>query len=1286
MNEQQTKQAITSALKDFGAVSLADAAIALLGTLGYQSLKQLELSPNTPENFLSQFDQAGRINPKQAQIQEWQTVDFLFQLTGEEIQSSAKSLSLFDSDKKVNNQLIQSYLFFAIRLKKPSYSRSELAAITRTVNRLFPMPALILFVHGPALTLSIINRRLHKRDESKDVLEKVTLIKDIQFAKPHRAHIEILYDLSLEALQHSRPLTNFVELHHAWQKTLDSSELNKRFYQEVANWYFWAAKEVQFPKAAGKDKETRNAVSLIRLITRLIFVWFVKEKGLIPEDLFDHRKVTELLKGFGEKDTVYYKAILQNLFFATLNTEMNTPQKPDSRRFRSRTNHPRGRDQHYLSHNFYRYRDYFTDPTGAVRLFFTIPFLNGGLFECLDGEKELGNVIRIDGFSDRPDNEIHVPDYLFFSDEKMVDLNEVYGTRNKRYRVRGLIDTFNRYKFTINENTPIEEEIALDPELLGQVFENLLASYNPETETTARKQTGSFYTPREIVNYMVDESLILYLQNKLATATTDNVNERLRHLIAYNDQPHRFSSTEVNSLINTIDNVKILDPACGSGAFPMGILHKLVFILAKLDPRNEKWQRRQIDRVKEAIKAAEQIEDSTFRERTINELEQQIADITDAFERNELDYGRKLYLIENCIYGVDIQPIACQIAKLRFFISLVVDQKIEDQRTNRGIRPLPNLETKFVAANTLLSVKKPLQLVLRNEEIDKKEKDLAEVRRRHFTAATLASKRKCRDLDSKIRQEIAALLQKDGFPRETTEKLARWDPYDQNAYADFFDPEWMFGIIAESKKQPSMSTLRGNLSIINQAGGQGELTSADVFEDGFDIIIGNPPYVRQEEIKEFKPAFKELYECFTGVADLYVYFYERSIKLLTTGGVLAFISSNKFFRAGYGEKLRAFLTQRTSLQQVIDFGDAPVFTAISYPSIVILTQQQPDGNQARVMTWQPGSAIEEFASIFQVNRFSMSQKELNSDGWRLESPAVLRLLEKLMKAGKPLGEYVNNRFYRGIVTGLNDAFVVDRVTRDRLIGEHKSSAEIVKPFLRGQDIKRWEVRSQDLWLIFTRRGIDLQKYPAICKHLNAFKKQLMSQPSNWDEKKNGKWPGRKPGSYEWYEIQDNIAYWREFEELKVAWGNLAKTPQFTFVGKGIYINAPATFFVSDSKYLLSILNSRVTQYLVSQSAAARQGGFLEFKPMYIYPVAIPSTSEDQQRVLTKLVDQILAAKKADSGGNVSALEAEIDQLVYSLYGLTREEITIIEESLQGRAANRQAADVPAHEGEEILSD
>jgi len=274
--------------------------------------------------------------------------------------------------------------------------------------------------------------------------------------------------------------------------------------------------------------------------------------------------------------------------------------------------------------------------------------------------------------------------------------------------VRGLIHTFDHYKFTITENTPIEEEIALDPELSGKVFENLLAAYNPETGATARKQTGSFFTPREIVNYMVDEALIAYLKTSLEpeAPSAKDVEARLRHLFAYNAEAHKFSAKEVDRLIAAIDHLKSLDPAVGSGAFPMGILHKLVFILGKLDPRNEKWKERQVNRVREAMTAAERIEDATIRERTVRDLEQQIAGVNEAFERNELDYGRKLYLIENCIYGVDIQSIAVQIAKMRFFISLIVDQKIDDTQPNRGVRPLPNLETKFVAANALIGVER----------------------------------------------------------------------------------------------------------------------------------------------------------------------------------------------------------------------------------------------------------------------------------------------------------------------------------------------------------------------------------------------------------------------------------------------------------------------------------------------------------------------------------------------------------------------------------------------------
>ena len=539
--------------------------------------------------------------------------------------------------------------------------------------------------------------------------------------------------------------------------------------------------------------------------------------------LFNPNDLEGILNNLDPHESTYYKAILQNLFFATLNQEMNTPQQPNNRRFRGE-----GR-QHYNITSLYRYKNYFTAPDEVLRIFETIPFLNGGLFECLDApsKEDATKILRVDGFSDRDDNPLSVPNLLFFSEEQTVDLSAAYGTNGRRHKVRGLIHILSSYKFTIAENTPIEEEVALDPELLGKVFENLLAAYNPETEATARKQTGSYYTPREIVNYMTDESLIAYLKNELITqseaqnifsVTTppsqldltgradpvqtelgvetvslsdeqkSEIEQKLRELFAYNDKPYRFDEAETKVLIEAIDTLKILDPAVGSGAFPMGVLHRLVFILGKLDSRNEQWKQRQIDRVENTIEIAGEIDDSTIRESTIRDLEGEIESINEAFERNELDYGRKLYLIENCIYGVDIQPIATQIAKLRFFISLIVDQRIDDSRENRGVRPLPNLETKFVAANTLISVDKPSQIQIRNPQIDRKEKKLEDVRRRHFTARTPRTKAKYRTLDAQIRAEISELLESVGFPHETTEKIAHWDPYDQNASADFFGP------------------------------------------------------------------------------------------------------------------------------------------------------------------------------------------------------------------------------------------------------------------------------------------------------------------------------------------------------------------------------------------------------------------------------------------------------------------------------------------------------------------
>ncbi|HUT44336.1 MAG TPA: hypothetical protein VMW95_08360, partial [Desulfobacterales bacterium] len=709
-----------------------------------------------------------------------------------------KKISYEQADKKIYKGY-EGMMIFAVQIDGiDSPTRTQLSDLTRAFNRASKsLPVIVLFQYGNFITLATSERITYRQTwREGEKIGKISLLKDVDTLNPHTGHIKILDDLALK-----QGVRDFNGLYQQWREVFDVQLLNRNFYTELSTWYFWALRQVEFPDDAEKNKEIRNSTSVIRLITRLIFVWFLKEKRLVPEILFNKKALDKYLKYDDINNSTYYKAILQNLFFATLNTKMKKDD-PESRKFVNRQ---------YGVQAFYRYERFFKDKTKALKLFEAIPFLNGGLFENLDKNIGKDNEIRIDCFTNSPkkSERLKVPDSLFFGDKIQIDLSRELGNKNrKKETVRGLIHILNSYKFTIDENTPVEEEIALDPELLGKVFENLLASYNPETQTTARKQTGSFYTPREIVNYMVDESLKASLANlvskKIDNATEDDIKTGLDILFEYTEKEHAFTNNEVFKIVEAISELKILDPACGSGAFPMGILHKLVFILNKIDGDNKKWRELQKQR---AVKETE----SAYNLGNKEERHQRLKEIEEAFDFNTSDYGRKLFLIENSIYGVDIQPIAVQIAKLRFFISLIVDQNTAEDKENLGILPLPNLETKFVAANTLIGIDKKGQLELnfQNPEIDKKEKELTKVRERHFSARTPKTKGKYREKDESLRNEIATLLEKDGFASDVTKKLAHWNPYDQNTSADFFDSEWMFGL-----------------------------------KSGFNIVIGNPPYIR----------------------------------------------------------------------------------------------------------------------------------------------------------------------------------------------------------------------------------------------------------------------------------------------------------------------------------------------------------------------------------------------------------------------------------------------------------
>jgi len=441
---------------------------------------------------------------------------------------------------------------------------------------------------------------------------------------------------------------------------------------------------------------------------------------------------------------------------------------------------------------------------------------------------------------------------------------------------------------------------------------------------------------------------------------------------------------------------------------------------------------------------------------------------------------------------------------------------------------------------------------------------------------------------------------------------------------------------------------------------------------GFDVVIGNPPYVRQESLGEFKGYFQKHFQVYQGTADLYAYFMERGVSLLLEGGIFSYIVANKWMRANYGLPLRRWLKEQC-IEEIIDFGDLPVFLgATTYPCIIRIVRRPPQASFQATQVKTLG--FNDLGEYVNENSYKVNQLTLDDSGWSLADEATQALLDKLKGKGVPLGEYVGGKIYYGIKTGLNEAFVIDAQTRERLIAEDPKSAELIKPFLAGRDIKRYRQPIGDKYLIFTRHGISIDDYPAIKKYLSQFKQRLQPRPKDW---KGGAWSGRKPGAYKWYEIQDTINYYEEFEKPKIIVPAIVRTASYAYDRLGIYSNDKTSIIPTDDLYLLGILSSKVADIIIHSISSTKQGGYFEYKPMYVSQIPIRtidfSDPADVARhdSLVSLVERMLALHKQLQEARtphdeialqrqIEATDRQIDALVYELYGLTEEEIRIVE--------------------------
>ena len=754
--------------------------------------------------------------------------------------------------------------------------------------------------------------------------------------------------------------------------------------------------------------------------------------------------------------------------------------------------------------NNYRSEDVTAEPE-ARRLIGDVPFLNGGLFDMTDQDARTS---------------IAVPDEC---------LSEVF------------TKLFDRFNFTVMESTPFDMEVAVDPEMLGKVFEELV---------TGRHNSGAYYTPRPVVSFMCREALKGYLAGQDigldAEAIARFVDDR---------DPSGITHVVARRVSDALDEVKVVDPACGSGAYLLGMMQELVEL--------------------QTILYSDQLRNDA---RSLYEM--------------------KLHIIQNNLYGVDIDEFAVNIAMLRMWLSLAIDYE------GSKPEPLPNLDFKVIRGDSLLGPDPSAGVVVQGAL----GQDMEQIRRLGRLKGDY------------MRASVGA------------------------------DKERLKGDIEEERAR-----IKDALGIVGEADGAVDwrVEFAEVFAErqGFDVAIANPPYVQlQRDGGRLANLYRGIgYVTFTRTGDIYQLFYERGCQLLRpTLGLLTYITSNSWLKAEYGKSQRRYFSQKHTPLLLLELGK-DVFESAIVDSVVMMLREGGQGETFPAVDMDRVGASEIPPS---PGLWGQARPEGDAP-WIILSSVEWSALDRMLAKGTPLKDW-DLKINRGIVTGLNKAFIIDNATRDKLIASDPKSAEIIKPVLRGRDIRRFEMNWARLWLINTHNGyadvpaICIDDYPSIKEHLDSFFPDL----SNRQDK------GKTP-----YNLR-NCAFYEEFAREKLFWMDMSPIGRFAYSDTEMYCNDKGFLLTGQSlKYLCAVLNSYITTWVLRNNALTTGMGLIQWKKFVVERLPIPKVTAAKQRPFVQLVDQILEAKDADPNADTSELENEIDRLVYDLYGLTDEEKTAVERSL-----------------------
>ena len=879
-------------------------------------------------------------------------------------------------------------------------------------------------------------------------------------------------------------------------------ELINRFSVEIVNKQFYTEIATAFTELVGGERngkkyekqlnlygvvdQNKYAEFGVRLIGRIMFCWFLREKR--SENGISLVPDDMLALDTVSKSPNYYHHILEPLFFELLNTNQIR------------------RKEEYIN-------DYYNQ----------VPYLNGGLFSP------------------------HTDDMYKYDSVNHCGAYGVVTVPNEWF-IR-LYEVLNEYNFTVDENTAYDIELSIDPEMLGRIFENLLAEINPETGENAKKNTGSFYTPRDIVDYMVDSTLCEYLKNK---TSIDEV--KLKALISYSkedDEYAIFNIDEERSIIDALFSITVLDPACGSGAFPIGMLQKIVYILQELDPDAELWFDKATENVSVLIK---------------KEFEKK-------FNSGSLNYIRKLSVIQNSIFGIDIQPIAVEIARLRCFLSLIIEEKVNDEEENRGVNPLPNLDFKFIIANSLNKLDdKQTSLFESQQHI----KELKAIREEYFNADN-DKRNELKLIFGSMQQDmlISAINVFKKVPSQGYLQLSSWKPF-ENSSTDWFDADWMFGI-----------------------------------KDGFDIVIANPPYIDSEIMTKVMPEdrahYSKEYDVAKGNWDMFLLFIELGIRMNKSCGICSMIVPNKLIAAKYATDARNYLSDYY-VKSIRDYSNVNVFDAVAvYPVVFIVEKKKAEQGYSSCDVMKTTTQIATESSV----EWKIMKHEKNWDRFFNSSALQNSIIDKIKK-GQMLESFAK---VRGAAT-VSEAYEIKTI-----IYENDSPLEYEKRFINTGTIDRYKIT----WATSKTQYIKQGYY---CPVVN-------------NNQLSALYPKR--------------AFESDTEKIVVA--GMTKFLE-CYYDKGCCLAGKSTTIIYDSvlslKYITAILNSKLMSwfYSVYFNSLSLAGGFYRIGAPQLKELPIIMANDFVVEELEALVEKQLLSVDADT-------DQQIDRIVYSIYGLTDEEIEFI---------------------------